>query len=171
MYWSLLLFGYSQRWGMYGGYCTSLDVICLYCWLHTSKTVIWWWRRIEAHICRCLSFWPSGKLPFECQKIAPNLTFFFNCQKKNYWQKLSFLKKCQVIGNFLTFKWQFSGGSGINMCILLKTTLTRLVGSGLVSLTNLTLLTTFCFIHCCHVLDDLYCVMVYLICMVQIYQN
>ena len=30
------------------------------------------------------------------------------------WQFLSilFLKKCQVFGNFLTFKWQFSGGSG-----------------------------------------------------------
>ena len=42
--------------------------------------------------------WPSRKLPFECQKIAKNLTFFE--------------KKCQVFGNFLTFKWQFSGGSG-----------------------------------------------------------
>ena len=34
--------------------------------------------------------WPSGKLPFECQKIAKNLTF-----KK---------KKSQVFGNFLTYK-------------------------------------------------------------------
>ena len=51
--------------------------------------------------------WPSGQLPFECQKIAKNWHFF----KKN-WQKLSFFFKCQVFGHFLTFKWQFSGGSG-----------------------------------------------------------
>ena len=25
-----------------------------------------------------------------------------------------FLKKCQVFGNFLTVKWQFSGGSDVN---------------------------------------------------------
>ena len=38
--------------------------------------------------------WPSGKLPFDCQKIAKNLIFF----PKN-WQKLSFFpKNCQ---------WQF----------------------------------------------------------------
>ena len=48
--------------------------------------------------------WPSGKLTFDCQKIAKNLTFF---QKKiangifflndNFWQ---ILFKCQVLGNF-----------------------------------------------------------------------
>ena len=62
-------------------------------------------------------------------KIAKNLTFF----QKN-WQKLSFFStklpmaillkkmtifvnfffKCQVFGNFLTFKWQFSRGSAVN---------------------------------------------------------
>ena len=35
------------------------------------------------------------------QKILPN---------ENFWQ--FFLKKCQVFGNFLTVKWQFSRGSG-----------------------------------------------------------
>ena len=35
-------------------------------------------------------------------------TVFFE-EKDNFWQ----LKKiCQVFGNFFTFKWQFSGGSG-----------------------------------------------------------
>ena len=47
--------------------------------------------------------WPSGKLPFDCQKNAKNL--------KSKKKKAIFLKKIQVVGNFLTFKWQFSGGS------------------------------------------------------------
>ena len=29
------------------------------------------------------------------------------------------LKKCQVFGNFLIVKWQFSGGSGLKICELL----------------------------------------------------
>ena len=32
--------------------------------------------------------------------------------KGNFWQ--FFLKICQVFGNFLTVKWQFSGGSNLN---------------------------------------------------------
>ena len=61
--------------------------------------------------------WPSGKLPFDCQKIAKSLRFFSKKWTKNChffkWQFLSiFFFKCQVFGNFLTFKWQFSGGSG-----------------------------------------------------------
>ena len=34
-----------------------------------------------------------------------------NCQwqNENFWQVLK--KKCQVFGDFLTVKWQFSGGS------------------------------------------------------------
>ena len=45
-----------------------------------------------------LCTWPSGKLPFECQKIAQN--FFFNCQ----WQKNK-----TNFGNFFEKKsfWQF----------------------------------------------------------------
>ena len=73
-----------------------------------------------------LTTWPSGKLPFECQKIAKNLTFF----SKKLTTKLplaillkkmtifvNFFFKCQVFGNFLTVKWQFSGGSGRNRSI------------------------------------------------------
>ena len=43
------------------------------------------------------------------------------CQKLDIFSKklllplAIFLKKCQVFGNFLTVKWQFSGGSG---CVL-----------------------------------------------------
>ena len=77
--------------------------------------------------------WPSGKLQFDCQKIAQNLTFFQknwqklsffhqNCHWQFCWKKLKFLafflEKCQVLGNFLTFKWQFSGGSGLVLCAM-----------------------------------------------------
>ena len=67
--------------------------------------------------------WPSGKLPFECQKIAKKLTFFSKKLPKIFiffkiklpwqffWKNENFWKKCQVFGNFLTVKWQFSGGS------------------------------------------------------------
>jgi len=42
-------------------------------------------------------------------KKFPKLTIFQkNCQKLSM-----FLKKCQVFDNFLTFKCQFSGGSGV----------------------------------------------------------
>ena len=73
-----------------------------------SKT---WMKNVSASFCLQVSSWPSGKLPFECQKIVKNLTFF-----QKIWLKLSFFgnffeKKSQVFGNFLTFKWQFSGGS------------------------------------------------------------
>ena len=55
--------------------------------------------------------WPSGKLTFYCQK---NEFFCKKIAKKcHFWQ--FFLKKCQVFGNFLTFKWPFSGGSGIHI--------------------------------------------------------
>ena len=68
------------------------------------------------HVNKCLMSWPSGKLPFECQKIAKNLIYFFkkNLQKFSFffkknchwqfflkkWKFLTiFLKKCQVFGN------------------------------------------------------------------------
>ena len=70
------------------------------------------------------SIWPFGKLPFESQKIAKNLTFFQKtCQKlsffskiaiANIWKKLQFFAiffKWHVFDNFMTFKWQFSEGS------------------------------------------------------------
>ena len=70
--------------------------------------------------------WPSGKLPFECQKIDISfkkidkiVIFQQNChwqfcwKNDNFWQ--FFWKECQVFGNFLTFKWQFSGGSALGM--------------------------------------------------------
>jgi len=52
---------------------------------------------------------PSGKLPFDCQKIAKfkKLPLAFFLTKDNFWQL-----KSQVFGNFMTVKWQFSGGSG-----------------------------------------------------------
>ena len=35
-----------------------------------------------------------------------------NCQKEKIWKFLAiFFFECQVFGNFLTVKWQFSGGS------------------------------------------------------------
>ena len=33
-----------------------------------------------------LRAWPSGKLPFECQKITKNVTFKKNCQKLSFFQ-------------------------------------------------------------------------------------
>ena len=63
-----------------------------------------------------MPIWPSGKLPFECKKIAKNLTLFFKklpkiviFQKKN--ATGNFFEKLPIFGYFLTFKWQFSGGS------------------------------------------------------------
>ena len=47
------------------------------------------------------------KIFFFFQKIA-NGNFFE--KNENFWQ--FFWKKCQAFGNFLTVKWQFSGGSG-----------------------------------------------------------
>ena len=47
--------------------------------------------RSAASVCRVLlsiPYWPSGKFPFECQKIAKNLTFFQkNCQKFSFFSK------------------------------------------------------------------------------------
>ena len=38
--------------------------------------------------------------------------FFFVEKNENFWH---LKKKSQVFGNFLTVKWQFSGGSGHNI--------------------------------------------------------
>ena len=50
--------------------------------------------------------------------------FFLNAignlkKKKNFFYKF-FWKKCQVFGNFLTVKWQFSGGSGFTHTLFCK---------------------------------------------------
>ena len=54
--------------------------------------------------------WPSGKLPFECQKIGQKLYFFYYSileKKEKFWQ---LKKKSLVCIKFLTMKCQFSGG-------------------------------------------------------------
>jgi len=62
------------------------------------------------------------KLPKTWYFFPPKMTNFFiffqkNCHWHFFWKKLKFLSiflnNCQVFGNFLTVKWQFSGGSGI----------------------------------------------------------
>ena len=57
-----------------------------------------------------LSNWPSGKLPFDCQKIDKNLTFFPKKMPKNvsFFPMAIFLKKWKFLAIFLTVKLQFS---------------------------------------------------------------
>ena len=80
---------------------------------------ITWAERVIKDVCILIQSWPSGKLPYDCQKIAKNLTFEKkNCQRLAIFLKrwkfwaIFFWKKRQVFGNFLTVKWQFPGGSG-----------------------------------------------------------
>ena len=70
---------------------------------------------VEIHTCltlRKIAIWMSKN----CQKKWQKLFFEQNCQRQfcwNKWQFVSiFLTKCQFMGNFLTFKRQFSVGSG-----------------------------------------------------------
>ena len=71
------------------------------------------------------------KLPFECQKIAKNLTFkkkidkkchYFSKKIAKFWKKLQFLSifflNVKFLVNFLTLKWQFSRGSGVHQLYL-----------------------------------------------------
>ena len=85
-------------------------VFCLSQHLGPITRSIWLWPHLQdSYFCKfrqlwssLVQIWNSGKLPFECQKIAKNLTFFQKIAKKeNFWQ---FFLKCQVFGNFLTFK-------------------------------------------------------------------
>ena len=48
--------------------------------------------------------WPSGKLPFECQKIAKNLTFVPKKMLKTFWKKLKFLA---IFWEKMSSFWQF----------------------------------------------------------------
>ena len=89
------------------------------------STQQWWvsdlFRLIEVKAARQVSSWPSGKLPFDCQKIAKNLTFFQKKNAKNYFfsKKLPmaiFLKKVKNFGHFfwknvkfLAIFWQSNG--------------------------------------------------------------
>ena len=60
--------------------------------------------------------WPSGKLPFECQKIAKNLTFFFFKLPKNF---IFFQKKLPmaIFLKKMSSFWQFFD---IQMAIFLR---------------------------------------------------
>ena len=72
-------------------------IMWIYILLHVS---LLWFCFLNYHF--LFHTWPSGKLPFDCQKNYKNLTFF---------SKIFFVKKCQVFVHFLTVKWQFSVGS------------------------------------------------------------
>ena len=58
--------------------------------------------------------WLSGKLPFECQKIAKHLKIF-SAKNFHFFKKWTFLAifffNFKFLAIFLTFKWQFSRGS------------------------------------------------------------
>jgi len=88
-------------------------------------------------MCTCVDSWPSEKLPIYCKKWPKIDIFSKHCQKFSFyfqkrkvfgnfferkeifwqffWKKriflAIFLEKSQFFGNFLTVKWQFSGGS------------------------------------------------------------
>ena len=57
----------------------------------------------------------SKKLPknFIFLKKKEHFWQFKKEKKGNFWQLCS--KECKVFGNFLTFKWQFSRGSGVGV--------------------------------------------------------
>ena len=83
---------------------------------------------VEVHSLSCITqcdswVWPSEKLPFDCQKIAKNLTFFQkNCQKFSFFSKkltmAIFLEKWkffkifwQLNGNFRRVSWPLQAKS------------------------------------------------------------
>ena len=65
------------------------------------------------------------KLPKTCLffKLPKIIIFFKTIANGNFCEKMiifgKFFFKCQVFGNFLTFNWQFSGGSGWGKIIFL----------------------------------------------------
>ena len=71
---------------------------------------------------RNITIWMSKycqKLEVFFKKLKKIVIFFQqNCQWQFCYKKWQFFqffwKKCQVFGNFLTFKWQYSGGSVVN---------------------------------------------------------
>ena len=78
------------------------------------------WQLTLRKIAICLSK-NCKKLDIFKRKIAKNFHFF----QKSFLKKWKFLafkkKKSQVFGNFLTVKWQFSGGSVSGRNIVMKT--------------------------------------------------
>jgi len=81
---------------------------------------------------------PPDKLTFDCQKIAKKLPMAIFFEKNENFGQLFFEKMSsfgQVLGNFLTFKWQFSGGSASKLYLKLTVkevpNLSSLVVSGL----------------------------------------
>ena len=65
-----------------------------------------------------LGTWPSGKLVFDCQKIAKNFHFFLKklpmaIEKMKIFGNFFFWKICQIFGNVFSFKLQFSGGQNL----------------------------------------------------------
>ena len=64
------------------------------------------------------------KLEIFVEKIAKNVHFFNKITNRNFWEKMIFflfffLFKSQVFDNFLTFKLQFSGGSGTQLYLMM----------------------------------------------------
>ena len=84
--------------------------------------ILWQSDPLCALTLRKIAIWLSKncqKLDIFSKKIARNFHFFqkiansnFVEKNENFWQ--FFAEKCQVFGNFLTVKWQFSGGAGHN---------------------------------------------------------
>ena len=84
-------------------------LIDLFSWLLTLRkiAIIWMSKKMS-------KTWHLKK------KIAKNFHLKKNCQNFLFFQKIgngNFLKKMSSFGNFLTVKWQFSGGSATNYWI------------------------------------------------------
>ena len=90
--------------------------------IHKTKHFSRWLKTKGSKI----MFWPSGKLPYDCQKIAKKLTYFpKNCQKisffsKKIWKKFHFwqffLKKCLVLAIFWQSNGNFPEGQDLKSC-------------------------------------------------------
>ena len=86
----------------------GLFIYLFLCWLCIKN--LWFGHNVGE-----IGTWPSGKLPFDCQKIAKNLTFFQNNLPKIFFffsKKLPlviFLKKMKIFGNFFWKKCQVFG--------------------------------------------------------------
>ena len=86
-----------------------------YSHLTLRKIVIWLkklpktWHFFKKIAKIFLFFFQKNLQFFFFQKNCQKFSFFFKENNDKFWQFC--WKKCQVFGNFLTFKWQFSGGS------------------------------------------------------------
>ena len=50
--------------------------------------------------------WPSGKLPYDCQKIAKNLTFFLITKIVIFFNKIAIGNFIEINDNFCQFFWK-----------------------------------------------------------------